>query len=213
MSAPTARADRVDRREIVGELLAPEPQLEALEAAFGDELARLVGERCHIGRAKARCCCRPAPRPSDPPRNTASGMLAALASASHAAMSRPDTAIIAMPSLPTRFSDFRPFWKSSSGRIGCPVRAAARSWMVDDDRARGGLQIRLQIAAADDAFLGLDIDQDDRPLIEQADFRHDRTAQRHDHRPHVHGAKRQALEHRDPLPRCGDAFHCAGRTM
>jgi hypothetical protein len=44
------------------------------------------------------------------------------------------------------------------------------------NRARGCLQVRLQIAAADDSFFGLDIDQDDRPLIEQADIRNHRTA-------------------------------------
>ncbi len=41
----------------------------------------------------------------------------------------------------------------------------------------------------------VDVDQDDRPLIEQADFGDDRAAQRHQHRPHVHRPECQPLEH------------------
>src|SRR5262249_26953134 len=122
--------------------------------------------------------------PSEPPRKTASGMPAAFASASHAAMSRPATAIIAMPSLPTRLSDFRPFLKVVQWMDG--VAGACCRELMDgcDNASRRVLQIWLEVAAPGDAFLGLDIDQNHRPLIEQADLGYHWPAQRNDDRPY-----------------------------
>ena len=44
-----------------------------------------------------------------------------------------------------------------------------------DEVAHRALEIGLKIAAADDTFPGVEVDQDHRPAIEQADFGDHRT--------------------------------------
>jgi hypothetical protein len=64
---------------------------------------------------------------------------------------------------------------------GCYGSALARFCQVangGDEVAHRALKIGLKVAAADDAFLGVEVDQDERPAIEQADFGDDRTLQR-----------------------------------
>ena len=90
-------AHGVERGEIVAEPLAAEPQLQAGEAAFVAQLDRLGGDRGRLAAATARCCCRLAPAPTEPPSSTHSGTPAALASASQAAMSSPEAAIMDRP--------------------------------------------------------------------------------------------------------------------
>jgi len=46
----------------------------------------------------------------------------------------------------------------------------------EDEVAHRTLEIRLEVAAADDAFLGVEVDQDERPAIEPADLGDDRDA-------------------------------------
>ena len=47
-----------------------------------------------------------------------------------------------------------------------------------DEVAHRSFDIRLKIAAADDAFLGVEVDQDQRPAIEKTDLRDDGTFER-----------------------------------
>ena len=178
------RAHGVDRREIVGQPVAAEPQLQPVEAALGDELQRFVAERRDVGqpepvavvgrhrrrasrRERPRAACRPPwpAHPMPPCRGPTTAII--------------DDAFVADEIAAT----FAPLLKVLE-RPDRPARCArrARSWMRRHDVAHGLLQIGLEIAAADDAFLGLEIDQDQRPSIEQADLGHDRAAQRHEHR-------------------------------
>ena len=47
-----------------------------------------------------------------------------------------------------------------------------------DEVAHRSFEIKLKIAAADDAFLGVEVDQDERPAIEKTDLRDDGTFER-----------------------------------
>ena len=72
------------------------------------------------------------------------------------------------------------------------------------------LQIGLEIAATDDPLLGCELDEDHRPLIEQADLGHDRPAKRYQDRPDGHGPESEFLEihrvsHEPPSPPPGCA--------
>ncbi len=62
------------------------------------------------------------------------------------------------------------------------------------------LQIGFEIAATDNAFLGCEIDENNRPLIEQTDLGHDRSAKRYQDRPGRHGAEREFLENHRIFP-------------
>jgi hypothetical protein len=78
--------------------------------------------------------------------------------------------------------------------------AAPRLGQITDRRheVAGGLLERLEIAAADDALLGLKIDQDDRPVVEQPDLRDHRSLEGHDDRRHLHRPQGERLErHQD----------------
>jgi hypothetical protein len=65
---------------------------------------------------------------------------------------------------------------------GCYGSALARFCQVangGDEVAHRALKIGLEVAAADDAFLGVEVDQDKRPAIEETDLRNDGTFERH----------------------------------
>src|SRR4029077_13436637 len=65
------------------------------------------------------------------------------------------------------------------------------------DIAHRLFQVRLQVASANNAHFGLKIDQDNGPLIKQADFRNDRTPQRYQHWPRGHRSQRECREAHD----------------
>lgn len=50
------------------------------------------------------------------------------------------------------------------------------------DVAYGIFQVRLEVGAADNALLRLDVDQDERPILKGADLGDDRAAHRNRHR-------------------------------
>ncbi|MNY50068.1 hypothetical protein D3C86_1855450 [compost metagenome] len=77
-------------------------------------------------------------------------------------------------------------------RGACP----RRDKVSDDghDVLRGLLEVRLKIAAADNAFPGVKIDQDQRPLVECANFRHDRPFQWHQNRPDLNALADQRFK-------------------
>ena len=54
-------------------------------------------------------------------------------------------------------------------------------------------RIRLQIASPDDTFLSVEVDQNQRPIVVQADLRDDRPLQRHDHGPHANTLEGEAI--------------------
>jgi len=68
----------------------------------------------------------------------------------------------------------RPFWKSSIGPDWLALARVGKIVNRGHDIARRMSQIGLEIAPADNTFLGCEIDEDDRPLIEQADLGHHR---------------------------------------
>jgi len=89
-------------------------------------------------------------------------------------MSSPDTAIIDRPSSPIRF-------RSAATRPEivewCYRSALAHFRQVangGDEVAHRALEIRFEIAAPDDALLGVQVDQGERPVIEEADLGDDR---------------------------------------
>jgi len=63
-----------------------------------------------------------------------------------------------------------------------------------NDGANRVLEVGLEIASSHDPFLGIEVDQDHRPLVEAAHLRHDRTLERDEHRPDVDRPQRQLLE-------------------
>ncbi len=103
-------ADRVahglDRRQIVAEAITSEPQLEAREAALADEFERFGRDRRRLLQPKSIAVVR-FHWPDRAIEQHPEWKTAAFASASQAAMSSPEAAIIAKPSYPTKCSDLR----------------------------------------------------------------------------------------------------------
>src|SRR5262245_45287009 len=66
-----------------------------------------------------------------------------------------------------------------------------------DDVAHRLLQIRLEVAMADDTLVGIEVYQDDRPVAKETYLGNNRASQWHDHRPCADTLKGQAiLRHR-----------------
>ena len=97
MSSPTARRTASMRRKIVARRVAPEPELEAGEAALVAQLDRLGGDGLRALQPQPVAVVGPH-RADRAAEQHAERQPAALASASQAAMSSPDTAIIDRPS-------------------------------------------------------------------------------------------------------------------
>ena len=74
-----------------------------------------------------------------------------------------------------------------------------------NDVARGVLEIRLKIAPSDDALLGIEVYQNQGPVLEQADLGDDRPPQGYQDGAGINRLQRQFLEHgpadpeRDPF--------------
>src|SRR5262249_7890047 len=62
-----------------------------------------------------------------------------------------------------------------------------------DDVAHRLLQLRLEVAVADDALVGIEVYQDDRPVAKEAHLGNNRASQWHDHRSCADTLKGQAI--------------------
>ena len=63
-----------------------------------------------------------------------------------------------------------------------------------DDVARRVLQIGLEVTPPHDPLVGVEVDQDQRPLIEETDLGYDRTLERYKNRPDVDRLQREFFE-------------------
>ena len=187
-------ADLADRCEVVAEPVAAEPELESPEAAFGDQLCGFACERRHVdqpqavavvGRHRAHGSAEQDRKRH--PRGFGQCVPHRHVQAGHSdhgnalVADEIETAAVALEIVQRRerFARLR------------------RRKIVDhrNDRARRILQIRLEIAAPDHALVGLKVDQDQRPVLEQADLGDDGPPQRHADRANLDRFEGELLEH------------------
>src|SRR5262245_19771701 len=110
-------------------------------------------------------------------------MSAAFARASQAAMSSPDTAIRDIPFMADEMQRADPATISVEWRHRLALRCLGEIFNHRNDVTRGLLEIGLEIAVPDNAFVGVEVDQNQQPISEQAHFRHHGPLQRHNDQP------------------------------
>src|SRR5262245_47292757 len=69
-----------------------------------------------------------------------------------------------------------------------------------DDVAHRLLQIRLEVAVADDTLVGIEVYQDDRPVAKKTDLGNNRASQWHDHGPSADILQGQAILRHESNP-------------
>src|SRR5438552_2900182 len=72
-------------------------------------------------------------------------------------------------------------------------------------------QVRLEITAANDAFFGLHIDEDQRPLVEQSDFGNNGPPERHNNGSHAHRLECEFFENHAIPPQVRYGWLTSGR--
>src|ERR1700686_3126747 len=186
-------AHRLYRREIFSQSVAAQPQLEGLEAAFGDKRLSVVAQTGYLGKPQAIAVVRRhrTGRAAKQDGERHAGRLCQGAPCRH---------------IEPGYGDHRHALIADQVQRSTPVLkildrpdsvALALVSKILDRRhnvARRMLQIRFEIAATDNTLLGCELDENHRPLIEQTDLGVDRPAKWHQDRPGGHGPEKEFLE-------------------
>src|SRR5258707_7121461 len=193
-------AHRLYRGEIVSQSVAAQAQLEALEAAFGDKRSSVVGQTGYLGKPQAIAVVG----------RHRTGRAAQQDGERHAGRLRQG---VPCRHIEPGYSDHRHAFIADQVKRSAAVlkildrpdgvALALLGKIVDrrHDVARRMLQIRFEIAATDNPFLGCELNKNHRPLIEQTNLGYDRPAKRDQDRPGPHGPESEFLEIHRILPR------------
>ena len=197
MSGADGLAHRRHRRQIVGQPVAPEPELEPGEAALVAQLHRLVRDRrgllqpqpvAVVGRHGA----------GGPAQEHAQGHARGPGEGVPGGHVEPGRGDHGEPAIADEVQGAAGRVEQLDRRHRPAGEQLAQIVQHRHEVAHRPRQIGLEVAAAGDALLGLEVDQDQRPVGDGGDPRHDRPLQPEQHRPRADAPQRQRLHDRPP---------------
>ena len=162
-------ADDLDRRQIIGEAVPTETQLKSGEPAFLDKCFGFLTEGLHLGRPESVAVVGGyrAERSAQKDRQRHAGCLSQCVPRSHVEPCHRDQR---HPFPPDKLKRGDPFPEEVEGSNFLTPENPGQVLDRRNQVACGRLEVRFEVAAPDDPLFRIEVDEDNRPIIERPDL-------------------------------------------